>query len=186
VGRCPTWWLPCQILVAPSVKRCKVWLMPTTGVPCSNAAKTRNPLKLAGVPKLPDKSRPLVGRSSPYCEDMWRRYCCLTSFFPIVDTCVSCKDIARQSCAMVRRLRFLRNFCPEKFSYWATTTKMYIWCTSPRDGQTSCKVWLTSIELCWCSNESKTRNPLKFAGMEDMWRTYCRLTSFFSDCRYMP
>ena len=23
----------------------------------------------------------LVGRSSPYCGDMWRRYCCITSFF---------------------------------------------------------------------------------------------------------
>jgi len=27
------------------------WLTPTTRVPCSNAAKTRNPLKFAGVPK---------------------------------------------------------------------------------------------------------------------------------------
>ena len=26
-----------------------VWLTPTTTVPCSNAAKTRNPLKLPGV-----------------------------------------------------------------------------------------------------------------------------------------
>ena len=29
----------------------KVWLTPTTGVPCSNAAKTRNPLKFAGMPQ---------------------------------------------------------------------------------------------------------------------------------------
>ena len=29
-----------------------VWLTPTTRVPCSNAAKTRNPLKLHGCPKL--------------------------------------------------------------------------------------------------------------------------------------
>jgi len=36
---------------------------------------------------------------------MWRTYRCLTSFFPIVDTCLSCKDIARQSCAMVPRWR---------------------------------------------------------------------------------
>ena len=50
-------------------------------MPCSNAAKTRNPLKLAGVPKLAKGSQPLEGRSSPYCKDMWRRYCCLTSFF---------------------------------------------------------------------------------------------------------
>jgi len=33
------------------VQRRKVWLTPTTRVPCSNAAKTRNPLKFAGVPK---------------------------------------------------------------------------------------------------------------------------------------
>ena len=33
------------------VQRCKVWLMPTARVPCSNAAKTQNPLKLAGVPQ---------------------------------------------------------------------------------------------------------------------------------------
>ena len=28
-----------------------VWLTPTTSVPCSNASKTRNPLKFAGVPQ---------------------------------------------------------------------------------------------------------------------------------------
>jgi len=37
--------------VAPSVQRRKVCLTPTTGVPCSNAAKTRNLLKFAGVPQ---------------------------------------------------------------------------------------------------------------------------------------
>jgi len=78
-----------------------VWLTPTTTVPCSNAAKTRNPLKFAGCAKLANRSQPLVGESSPYYEDMRRRYCCLTSFFPTVDTCLSCKDTAQQSCAMV-------------------------------------------------------------------------------------
>jgi len=34
-----------------SVQRRKVWLTPTTTVPCSNATKTRNPLKFAGVPQ---------------------------------------------------------------------------------------------------------------------------------------
>jgi len=34
-----------------------------------------------GCPKLANISQPLVGRSSPYCWNMWRRYCCLTSFF---------------------------------------------------------------------------------------------------------
>jgi len=53
-----------------SVQRRKVWRTPTTRVPCSDEAKTRNPLKFAGVPKLPDRSQPLVGRSSPYCGDI--------------------------------------------------------------------------------------------------------------------
>jgi len=61
--------------VALSVQRHKVWLMPTTGVPCSNAAKMRNRSKLAGVPQTTDRSQPPVGRSSPYCGDIWRRHC---------------------------------------------------------------------------------------------------------------
>ena len=46
----------------PSVQRCKVWLTPNIGVPCSNVAQTRNPLKFAGVSKLPDRSQSLVGQ----------------------------------------------------------------------------------------------------------------------------
>ena len=61
---------------------------------------------LQGCPKLTKGSQPLVGRSSPYYEDMWRRYCCLTSFFSIVNMCLSCEDIVQQSCAMVRIWRF--------------------------------------------------------------------------------
>jgi len=60
---------------------------------------------LQGCPKLTNRSQPLVGRSSPY-EDMWKRYRCLTSFFPIVDTWLSCEDTARQSCPMVPKWRF--------------------------------------------------------------------------------
>jgi len=32
-------------------------------------------------PKLGNISQLLVGQSSPYCKDIWRRYCHLTSFF---------------------------------------------------------------------------------------------------------
>jgi len=87
-----------------------------------------------------------------------------------------------------------------KFRQGARDPKMYIYCISPGDGQTSCRVWLASGERRRCSNEGKTRNPLKFAGVpqtpepisavsrpkfaiyrycEDMWRRYCRLTSLF-------
>jgi len=118
-----------------------VWLTPTTRVSCSNAAKTRNPLKLAGVPQTPEtisaasgpkftilrflglgcpkllkRSQPLVGRSLPYCGDMLRRYGCLTSFFPIVDKCVSCEDIAGQSCGMVPRWRLFSDILRPVFS----------------------------------------------------------------------
>ena len=61
-----------------------------------------------GCPKLANRYQPLVARSSPYYEAMWRRYRCLTSFFSIVDTCLSCEDTARQSCTMVPKWRFLR------------------------------------------------------------------------------
>jgi len=47
-----------------------VWLTPTSRVPCSNAAKTRNPLKFAGVPQTNKISPLLVGRSSPCCKDV--------------------------------------------------------------------------------------------------------------------
>jgi len=69
---------------------------PLYRVLCSNAAKTRNQLKFAGCPKPANRSQPLVDRSY-----VWRRYQCLTSFFPIVDTCLSCEDTGRQSCAMM-------------------------------------------------------------------------------------
>jgi len=65
---------------------------------------------LHGCPKLANSSQPLVGQSSPYCEDVWGRYCCLTSFFPIVDTCLSYEDIAGKSCAMVPKWAILAFF----------------------------------------------------------------------------
>jgi len=100
-----------------------VWLTPTTRVACGNAAKTRKLLKkLLGCLKLSNQSQPLVGRSSPCCGNIWRAYCCLTGFFRIVDTCLSCEDSARQSCAMVSRLRFLRRFCVLYFQRAACST----------------------------------------------------------------
>jgi len=71
---------------------------------------------LQGCPKLANRSQQLVGQSSPYYEDMWRRYCCSTSFFPIVDTCLSCEDIARQTCGMVPRWQLFGGFLHAVFS----------------------------------------------------------------------
>ena len=71
---------------------------------------------LQGCPKLTKRSQPLMGQSSPYYGVMWRRYCCLRSFFPIVDTCRSCEDITRQSCEMVPRCRLFDDFLRVVFS----------------------------------------------------------------------
>jgi len=70
---------------------------------------------LQECPKLPDRSQLLVGWSWPYCKDMWT-YCCLTNCFLIVDTCLSCEDVARQSCGMVPRWRFLMTFLRPVFA----------------------------------------------------------------------
>ena len=95
---------------------CKVSLTSVERRRCSNEGKTQNLLNLLGCPKLVNRSQQLVGLSTPYCEKVWWRYCCLTNFFPIVDTCLSCEDTARQSCAMVPRWRFFGNFLRPVFS----------------------------------------------------------------------
>jgi len=83
-------------------------------------------------------------------------------------------------------------------------TKVYTQYTSTEDGQTSCKVSLTPVERLRCSDEAKTRNPLKFAGVPRthqpisaasgpkftiLWghvQEILQFNRFFSDCRYMP
>jgi len=95
---------------------------------------------LHGCPKLTNWSQPLVGRSWPYCGHIWRRYCCLTSFFLIVDMCLSCEGIARQSCAMVHRWRFFAScifskpraahFRPASYFYTKATPCVQVWQTS--------------------------------------------------------
>ena len=78
--------------------------------------KTRNPLKLAGVPQTNETisaaSRPKVTILLGHLEEILL----LNKFFPIVDTCLSCEDIARQSCAMVPRWRFLATFLRPVFA----------------------------------------------------------------------
>ena len=98
-----------------------VWLTPPTRVPCSNAAKTQNPLKFAGVPQT---GKPISAASGPkftilsgHVEEvlLFNKF-----FFPIVDTCLSCKDATRGSLitedAQItqknRHLRTITQVCP--------------------------------------------------------------------------
>ena len=83
---------------------------------CSNAAKTRNQLKFVGVPQTRQQisavSRPKFTILSGHVEEVLL----LNKFFPIVDTCLSCEDMTRQSCAMVPRWRFLATFLRPVFA----------------------------------------------------------------------
>ena len=96
--------------MAPSTQRRKVWLTPTTRVPCSNAAKTRNPLKRGGVPQT---CQQISAASGPKFTILWRHVgetLLFKRFFPIVDMCLSCEGIARQICAMITRWRIFGDF----------------------------------------------------------------------------
>jgi len=106
---------PAEYGVAPSVQCHKVWLTPTTRVPCSNAAKTQNPLKFAGVPQT---TRSISAASGLKFAILWvhmEEILLLNKFFPIVDTCFSCEHIVQQSCAMVLRWRFFADFLSPVF-----------------------------------------------------------------------
>jgi len=87
--------------------RAKFGWPPVNDVAAVTKPRRETRWNLMGYPKPASRSQPLVGWSSPYCGDIWKTHCSLISFFPIVDTCLSCEDIARQSCAMVRRWRRL-------------------------------------------------------------------------------
>jgi len=83
-------------------------------MPCSNAAKTQNPLKFVGVPQTPEPISAVSRLKFTILSGHVEEVLLLNKFFPIVDTCLSCEDMARQSCAMVPRWRFFAScICSE-------------------------------------------------------------------------
>jgi len=91
----------------------------TDGALCSTPQSLADthyyPLKFAEVPQttgwISAVSRPKFTILCGHVEDISM----LNNFFPIVDMCLSCEDIARQSCAMVPRWRFLSTFLRPAF-----------------------------------------------------------------------
>ena len=70
-----------------STPQSKVWLTPTTTVPCSNAAKTRNPVKFAGVPQT---NQTVSAASGPKFIILWghvEEILLLNKFFFRLSTC---------------------------------------------------------------------------------------------------
>ena len=79
-------------------------------------AKTRRPLKFEEVPQT---GKPISAASRLTFTILWGHVedsLLLKAFFPIVSKCLSCEDIARQSCAMVPRRPFLATFLRPVFS----------------------------------------------------------------------
>ena len=78
---------------------------------------------------------------------------------------------ARMLCSNAANIGERTTWTQSEFCTWQNSVRgrkpsiVCIQCTSAGDGQTSCKVWLTSVERRRCSNEAKTRNPLKFVGV---------------------
>ena len=93
-----------------------------TGMPCSNAAKIRNPLKFVGVPQTRQQVSAASGPMFTILRGHMEEILLLNNFFPNVDTCLSCEDIARQSCGMMPRWRLFGDFCVLYFQRAAHST----------------------------------------------------------------
>ena len=72
-------WADAQRHGRPAEYRCRPLLNAVDQI--AKLSQDAKPVKIAGVSQTRQPTQPLVGRSSPYCEDVWRRYCCLTIFF---------------------------------------------------------------------------------------------------------
>ena len=92
-------------------------------------------------PKPANRSQPLVGLSSPYCKDIWRRYFCTTSFFRLLIRALVAKK-ARQSCTMVRRWRLFGDFLRPAF-----TTSRVVSDLHPKFALRPQHVWKYGIHL---------------------------------------
>jgi len=89
---------PAEYRWRPLFNAAKFGWRPLLSVPCSNAAKTRNPLKFVGMPQTRQQ---ISAASRPSFTILWGHAgetLLFNKFFPIVDTCLSCEDIAEQFC----------------------------------------------------------------------------------------
>jgi len=91
--------------------------------------------------------------------------------FPVPRRKVWLTPTARVPCSNAANIGERKTWTQSAFCTWLNSVRgqelpeMYTQCTSAGDGQTSCKVWLTSVERRRCSYEAKMRNPLKIVGV---------------------
>jgi len=103
------------------VQRSKVWL---TVLKCYavTTPKRESHWNLMGCPNLTKQSQPLVGRSSPYCANRWRIYCCLTSFFRLLINALVAKIQPGKVVRCCTDCNFLHHFCVLYFQWAACST----------------------------------------------------------------
>ena len=114
---------PAEYRWRPLFNAAKVWLTPSTRVPCSNDAKTRKPLKFDGVPQTNEK---ISAASGPKFTILWghvEEILLLNKFFFQLSICDLVAKI--QPDRVVRRCTdcdFLHHFCILYFQRVACST----------------------------------------------------------------
>jgi len=100
----------------------KVWLTPTTRVPCSNAAKTRNTLKLSGVSQTPEPISAVSGPKFTILRGHVEEVLLLKVFFPLSIHALVAKIQPNKVVRWCRDGDFLRDFCVLYFQRAACST----------------------------------------------------------------
>jgi len=102
--------LPAQV----RAKHCeKFGWLPLSDVAAVKKPRRENPRVLASLAGMPRTKETILAVNRLKFTILWghvEEILLLNKFFPNVDTCLSCEDIARQSCAMVPIRRFWRFF----------------------------------------------------------------------------
>jgi len=78
--------------------------------------RTQNPLKFARMPQTTGSISAACGPKFTILWEHVEQVLLLNEFFPIVDKCLSCEDIAQQSCVMVPSWRFFDDFLHPVFA----------------------------------------------------------------------
>ena len=134
---------------------------------------------LLWCPKLTNRSQPLVGWSSPYCEEMWRRFC-------------SALFLSRPGSEGWSHHGRTFSIYLYPLSFWLTLPQRVLsmtWCCLSRP----CVVFLACVHLAlflalflypdnslvssWCDHSM-------LASL--LWQEEVLLFKFFSHCRYVP
>ena len=86
---------------------CKILL---TSIERRRCSKTRNRLKFAGVAQTHQQISAVSGSKFTIVWKHLKEILLFNKFYPIVNKCLSCEYMARQSCTIVRRWRIFGDF----------------------------------------------------------------------------